>query len=46
MVRGFVITWLILSCVDVEGRSETRLLIEVLAVKVLSEDNAFFYTVH
>ncbi len=34
-----MIIWLVLACVDVEGWSETRLLIAVVAVEVLSEDN-------
>ncbi len=45
VVRGLVIIWLMLACVDVEGWSETRLLIAVVAVEVLSEDKPFFYTV-
>ncbi len=46
VVRGLVIIWLMLACVDVEGWSETRLLIAVVAVEFLSEYKAFFYTVH
>ncbi len=38
--------WLMLACVDVEGWSETRLLIAVLAFEVLSEDKLFLYSVH
>ncbi len=40
------IIWLMLACVDVEGSTETRLLIAVVAVEVLSEDKPFLYTVH
>ncbi len=46
VVRVLVIIWLMLACVDVEGWSETRLLIAVVAVEVLSEDKPFLYTVH
>ncbi len=45
VVRGLVITWLILACVNVEGRREIRLLIAVVPAEFLSEDKAFFYTV-
>ncbi len=41
-----MIIWLKVAFVDVEGWSETRLLIAVVAVEVLSEDKAFFYAVH
>ncbi len=41
-----MIILLMLASVDVEGWSETRLLIAFVAVEVLSEDNPFFYTVH
>ncbi len=37
-----MIIWLMLACVDVEGWSETRLLIAVVAVEVLSEDRSSF----
>ncbi len=41
-----MITWLILACVNVEGRREIRLLIAVVAAEFLSDDKALFYTVH
>ncbi len=37
-----MIIWMMLACVDVEGWSETRLLIAVVAVEFLSEDKASF----
>ncbi len=43
VVRGLVIIWLMLACVDVEGWTETRLLMAVVAVEFLSEDKPFFY---
>ncbi len=38
-----MIIWLMLACVDVEGWSETRLLIAVVAAEFLSEDKDFFF---
>ncbi len=40
-----MIIWQMLAFVDVDGWTETRLLLAVVAVKFLSEDKAFFYTV-
>ncbi len=37
-----MITWLILACVNVEGRREIRLLIAVVAAEFLSDDKASF----
>ncbi len=45
-MKGLKITWLLLACVNVEGRREIMLLIAVAAAEVLSDDKTVFYAVH